>query len=188
MPTLTVETGSGSDPNANCYIALADAVTYHDNRLHTEAWDSADSDARKQALIMATRVVDANCIFRGYKKLSTQPLQWPRVRARNDEVAGSIGYPYTLYAYLYYDENSIPPALAQATALEALELLRGDRTTDPGAPGISSLGLGQGAVSLTFNAMSNPGSTSDEVRRILAPMVRGFRSSRGGSRHVTRIQ
>lgn len=188
MATLVVETGTGLDPNANSYIALIDAVAYLDARLYTDAWDEQDDDQKTLALIMATRVIDAAAIFRGYKKIQSQPLQWPRVKARNDEYAGSIAFPFPYYPWIYYDENSIPPILAQATCVEALELLRGDRTVDQGAPGIRSLGLGQGAMTMTFDSSTNTRSTSDEVRKMLARLVKGFRGAGGGMKRVVRVR
>lgn len=186
MPTLVVETGSGLDPNANSYCDVAFADTYMDARMYTDEWDNLAPTDKARALIFATRTIDAACVFRGYKKLNSQPLMWPRVRAKNDQSAGSIAWPISLYPYVYYDENSIPPELAQATAVQALELARADRTVDQGAPGVSSLGLGQGALTMTFGSGTNAKSTAPEVRKLLAGLVKGFRGC-SGNRRVTRV-
>jgi hypothetical protein len=189
--TVIVETGSGADPDANSYISLADAVSYLENRLYTTEWDNADAEARSQALIMATSTLDANCIFRGYRKLVKQPLAWPRVLAKNDDYWQVGGLPFNVYTTLrYWKENEVPFYVVQATALEALELLRSDRTTDPGTKGVSSLGLGQGALTMTFTGKKSdlPQPMSDEVQKVIMPVVDGFRSGATMARRVVRVQ
>jgi len=186
MVTLVVEDGTGSNPNANSYCDLASAVLYMDNRLNTAEWDAADSDTRSQALITATRTIDADCKFRGYKKLATQPLYWPRVKAKNDDLYGPLPWPHTGWLGGYWDENSIPIPLRDATALEALELLRGDRTKDPSIRGLTSFTI-PGPLSFTFDQASVPMPLSDEVKRMLTPLITSFRYG-GGVRRVTRVQ
>jgi hypothetical protein len=192
--TVVVETGSGTNPNANSYITEADAEAYMMGQLYSEAWDTAIPDDKARSLISATRTIDANCMFKGYRKLTAQPLDWPRVLAKNDDAppyGGGMAYsPLSVSAnVVYYDSNSIPIDLAHATALQASELLKTDRTADPGTKGISQMGLGSGALTMTFTGAEKdlPKPLSDEVTRMLEPLCDGFHGTSSGSRNVVRI-
>jgi hypothetical protein len=190
-PVLVVETGSGNDPDANSYCTQAFAQDYMDERLYTDEWNQATPTDQIRALIMATRTLDADCIFRGYRKLTKQPLSWPRVLAKNDDFWQVGGLPYNVYTTMrYWSENELPHYLVEATALQALELLRTDRTADPDTKGLTSLGLGQSALTMTFTGSTShlPKTTSDEVRKILEPIVNGFRGSGSSVRKVVRVQ
>jgi hypothetical protein len=191
---VVVETGSGTNPNANSYITEAAADAYMMGQLYSEAWDAAIPDEKARSLINATRTIDANCMFKGYRKLTAQPLDWPRVLAKNDEASPMTGG--AVYSPLssgsgqgYYDSNSIPLDLQHATVLQASELLKSDRTADPSTKGISQMGLGSGALSITFTGASTdlPKPLSDEVTRMLEPLCNGFHGSSSGTRNVIRV-
>jgi hypothetical protein len=191
--TLVVETGSGTDPNANAYITVAGADDWLAGQLYADEWNAASPTDKNRALISATRSIDASCMFRGYRKLTLQPLDWPRVLAINDETApyggGSAYSPLSLHSgQQYYDSNKIPVDLAHATALQAQELLKANRTADP-TKGITQMGLGSGALSITFTGAEadQVKPLSDEVTRMLEPMCDGFHGSNSGSRKVVRV-
>jgi len=77
---LIVEDGSGL-VNAESYISVADASTYHTNRGNV-AWGSIASDTiREQLLRKATEYMMAVYRLRwaGYRYNSTQALDWPRL-------------------------------------------------------------------------------------------------------------
>jgi hypothetical protein len=192
--TLVVETGSGTNPDANSYITEADADGYMAMQLYTDEWDATVSADKVRALVSATRTIDANCMFKGYRKLTAQPLDWPRVLAKNDEASpmtsGAVYSPLTVGSGGgYYDSNSIPLDLAHATALQASELLKSDRTSDPSTKGISQMGLGSGALTMTFTGAESdlPKPLSDEVARMLEPLCDGFHGAGSGTRNVVRV-
>jgi hypothetical protein len=76
--TITVETGANV-PNANSYIALADAATYFANRNDT-VWTNADPDSQGGALVRAAAGMDywLNGRWRGRRANAVQALDWPR--------------------------------------------------------------------------------------------------------------
>jgi hypothetical protein len=186
MVTLIVETGTGDNPDANCYTTLEAAVAYMDAQLYTDEWDAEDADTRTQALIMATRVIDTSCIFKGYRKTTVQPLEWPRIRARNVDFYGWQAFPRVGIPWIYYDENSIPKLLADATALNAQELIKKNRTVDPPTKGVSSFEL-PGPLRFVFDKSDRPVPLSDTVKQTLQKLVKGFRGT-SGMRHVVRVQ
>src|ERR1700757_3552981 len=94
-----------SGENAESYISVADAKTYHDNRGHT-AWDNLsphDDGPYEQLLHTATQYLDAKyrTMWKGRRALATQALAWPRVHVRDEDGAT-------------VDETAIPRMVAWA--------------------------------------------------------------------------
>ncbi len=73
---FVVETGAGL-ANATSYALEAEFTTYWTDRGNDDA-TNADSADVQVALILATDWVDLEHRFRGFKKLNTQALEWPR--------------------------------------------------------------------------------------------------------------
>ncbi|MBI5388201.1 MAG: hypothetical protein HZA90_26350 [Verrucomicrobia bacterium] len=136
--TLIKEDGSGK-ANANSYAAAADGDTFHDGHLYAAAWTAATAADKEKALVFATRVVDGMFRFRGFKRVSTQALQWPRSACREPEAGGA-----------WVDEMRVPSAVRDATCELARELLRADRTDAPDGEGLWSLTL-EGALKVVFD-------------------------------------
>jgi hypothetical protein len=133
--TLIKEDGTGK-PDANSYASVADADAYHDGHLYATAWTGASADQKAVALVMATRLVDAEYQFNGTRTTSGQNLQWPRAMCPepdNVHVPISVLLPIP-YDYVQYD--TVPKAVIQATCEMARELLIADRTTAPAGEGL----------------------------------------------------
>ena len=77
--TLILEDGSAL-VDANSYASVADGDAYHAAHLYATAWTGATADKKATALVMATRLIDAECGFLGFRKSNAQALQWPRVQ------------------------------------------------------------------------------------------------------------
>jgi len=180
--TLVVEDGTGL-ANANSYCSLVDAQAYHDASLYNADWTAAASvtDKQKVALAMATRVIDKSCNFRGWRKSETQSLEWPRIRARNDDFYGQMpGRISALFAN-YFDDTKIPSYLSQATAHVAQDLIRTDRTLELGQKGIQSIDVA-GAVRMVFKPEREGDwqqPLTEEAQRMLVKLVHSFRYGRG---------
>lgn len=189
MPlTLTLEDGSGL-PDANSYANVAACDAYHAAHLYATAWTAATSDQKAIALVMATRTINNNFNFYGYKVGMEQGLDWPRARVPNPHInaTGRVGYGQTAIG-AFYDESSLPRELVQATCEMARELLTANRTQDDASKGIASLGLGQGAISITFNPGDRKQALTDEVLRLLEPLGTPRGGSRGGQVKTMRVQ
>lgn len=102
---------------SNTYCTLAEADVYHDGHLYASAWLEATSLQQKQGLIMATRLLDQLCNWKGYDYVETQALRWPRQLV------------YTLDG-VKLDDDTIPQFLKNATAEFARHLIGEDRTVD----------------------------------------------------------
>jgi hypothetical protein len=160
MPlTLIKETGDGL-ADANSYAAVADGSAYHDGHLYPIPWTAADAATQAAALVMATRLIDTLFRFQGFKRLSTQALQWPRRWVRDpDNNSGAVFF--GLPGGPYFDETKIPKLVVDATCELARELIEQDRTDDPEDEGLKSIAV-EGAVNIEFNA---------STRRPVAPAV-----------------
>jgi hypothetical protein len=83
---FTPEDGTGL-PNANSYIDVAFADTYHADRNQTD-WTDLSTDAKQGFLVRATDYIDKRFgkKFRGFRQQKSQALEWPRLDAfDNDE-------------------------------------------------------------------------------------------------------
>lgn len=108
---FTVEDGTVV-ADANAYITVAYATTYHDDRANT-AWATATTATQQAAIIKATDYIEANFLFTTGGVVDTdQTLQWPRWGAidRNGNL---------------FDTNEVPGVVKQATAILALEVVNG---------------------------------------------------------------
>lgn len=105
---ITVEDGTGK-ADADSYLSVADADTYHTNHSNSSDWSGATTDAKERALRIATQYLDAryNSQWRGYKKTTTQALAWPRQNVVDED--GRV-----------VDADSVPSKVADATAEMAL--------------------------------------------------------------------
>src|SRR5438046_10234283 len=75
--TLIKEDGSGK-VDANSYANAADGDAYHDGHLYASAWAAATTGNKEKALVMATRLIDTQFQFNGWRSHDEQALQWPR--------------------------------------------------------------------------------------------------------------
>ena len=135
--TLVKEDGTGK-VDANSYASVADGDAYFEGHLYATAWTAATSGTKAAALVMATRLVDTQVQFNGYKAHETQALQWPRERCPDPDrnaVSSSLQSPL-LSSFVPNDE--VPAGVASAVCEMARELLIVDRTAAPPGEGISS--------------------------------------------------
>jgi hypothetical protein len=120
---LIKETGAGL-VDANAYANAADGNAYHEGHLYATAWTAASAANKDAALVMATRLIDAELQFAGWKSEATQSLQWPRVSCLDPD--GEDDLP----------SDAVPKAVQDATCELARELLIVDRTASPAGEGL----------------------------------------------------
>jgi hypothetical protein len=133
--TLIKETGAGL-VDANSYADVADGNAYHDGHLYATAWTGASDDQKAVALVMASRLVDAEYQFNGTRTNAVQGLQWPRARCPEPD---AIHVPLQVLLPIPSDFvrfDSVPKAVVQAACEMARELLIADRTAAPAGEGL----------------------------------------------------
>ena len=133
--TLIKEDGTGKT-DANSYADVADGNAYYDGHLYASAWTGAGDDQKAVALVMASRLIDAEFQFNGTRTNAVQGLQWPRAKCPEPD---AIHVPLAALLpiqsdYVRYD--SVPKAVFQATCEMARELLIADRTVAPAGEGL----------------------------------------------------
>jgi len=177
-PTLIVEDGTGV-ANANSYVSLDYANAYHDAVLYKTAWtENASPEEKTRALIGAARMIDASFKFKGFKTNDVQTMEWPRIYAENTESTGvRYWFGSGFSGGAYWNSNTIPERLKKAQAELAGELLKKDRTAEWDALGVSSVSLGQGAVSVDFT-----GDAETIGAQPFTPTVLDYLSTLGYSR------
>ena len=136
MPlTLIKETGAGL-ANANAYADVADGDAYHDGHLYATAWAAATTASKTTALVMASRLIDAEYQFDGVQTTDAQALAWPRYRCPDPDRDASLRVGLLLASENWVPENTVPKAVVQATCELARELLIADRTAAPAGEGL----------------------------------------------------
>lgn len=146
--------------NANSYTSEAEANAYHESVVDSTVWDDADPDARRRALVSATRAMDSQIQWVGRAVSANQSLAWPRYNA------------VTRQGFLF-DSAVIPPELKDATAELARRLIESGGSTGTTADDTLK-SLKAGPVDLVFNTDATPTVTSfpDEVFRMVSHLAR----------------
>jgi hypothetical protein len=172
---LIVEDGTGKS-DAESYISAADAGTYHTARGNA-AWAAVASDTvREQLLRKATDYMVASYRERwdGYRKTTTQALDWPRyeVPIRDSATEG-------VYA-AFYSDTEVPAAVARACAELALRAIDGDLAEDLDIPVVAE---SIGPISVSY---AEGGRRQTKVFRAVDAMLAPFFKSYGGMLKVSR--
>jgi len=135
--TLNKEDGSGMG-NANSYADVADGDMYFEGHLYPSAWTAASEDTKGAAVIMATRLVDTQFQFNGFRAHETQALQWPRERCPDPDRNLVTSTPLSPVLTNYVPSDQVPKGVVYAVCEMARELLIADRTAAPPGEGVSS--------------------------------------------------
>jgi hypothetical protein len=123
MLVLIKEDGTGKS-DANAYANAADGDSYFEGHLYATAWTSASAGQKEAALVMASRVIDAEYQFQGRRVNESQALQWPRSDCPDPDRSVNLA------------SDKVPAAVVKATCELAKELLLVDRTAAPPGEGI----------------------------------------------------
>jgi hypothetical protein len=153
---LIKENGSGL-ANSNAYANAADGDAYHEGHLYATAWTAATAEQKDAALVMATRLIDAEYQFGGVKATFVQALQWPRAECR--DVDGDDELP----------SNAVPRAVRDATCEQARELLIVDRTAAPEGEGLKYF----------FNAALQTGYDKNDKRPVISGVAQSLLAKLG---------
>jgi hypothetical protein len=149
--TLIKETGAGL-ANANAYANAADGDAYHEGHLYATAWTAASAANKDAALVMATRLIDGQYQFAGWKTSVAQALQWPRASCLDPD--GEDDLPV----------DAVPKAVIAATCELARELLIADHTAAPAGEGLKYQNIGT----------TQTGYSKDDTRPIISHVTQAL--------------
>jgi hypothetical protein len=178
--TLIKEDGTGR-ADANSYANVADGDAYFEGHLYATAWSGATTDKKSAALVMATRLIDSQFQFCGFRAHSEQALQWPRAECPDPDrglVTVSALQPF-LSNFVPYD--SVPRAVVQATCEMARELVIADRTAAPAGEGISSTQASTATHTGTSgsSSMSSTSYSKEDTRPVLSRVAQAMLAKYG---------
>ena len=138
--TLIKEDGTGR-ADSNSYASVADGNAYHDGHLYASAWTGAGDDQKAAALVMASRLIDAEFQFNGTRTNAVQGLQWPRINCLDPDKAPVAVLTSLLQLDPFVPASVVPKALVLAACEMARELLIADRTAAPAGEGLKYLNV-----------------------------------------------
>ncbi len=175
--TLVKEDGTGK-VDANTYADVADGDAYFEGHLYATAWTAATVETKSAALVMATRVIDAEFQFNGARANEGQALQWPRSECRDPD-RGSVGW--GVRGAEYVAEDVVPAAVVQATCELARELLVVDRTAAPPGEGIAATQTSQASHTDTSgsSSMSSTTYSKADTRKIISRLAQAMLTKYG---------
>jgi DnaT-like ssDNA binding protein len=186
--TLIKEDGTGK-VDANSYADIADGDAYHDGHLYASAWALSASDRKEEALVMATRVIDAEFQFNGWRTNDRQALQWPRENCPDPDRGMSVAVlVLRLRGVNFVDCNVVPPAVVSATCEMARELMIADRTAAPPGEGLLSTTTGAGSTyaKTSYSKTDTPQALSELTRAMLGRFGTPVSGRGGGAVRLTR--
>jgi hypothetical protein len=113
--TIIVEDGTGL-ANAESYVSVVDANAYHSN-YGNDAWTDLDISVKEQLLRKATdyMVAQYRLQYAGYRRYSTQSLDWPRLYVPLIDSLSANVFPQ------YVDFDIVPVTVKNACAELALK-------------------------------------------------------------------
>src|SRR6266446_217397 len=156
--TLIKEDGTGK-VDANSYADVADGDAYFDGHLHPIPLAITAADRKAEALVMATRLIDAQFQFNGWRSNDEQALQWPRDHCPDPDRGLSIAIVLRLRGANFVDFDVVPKAVVAATCEMARELLIVDRTAAPAGKAFSRRQPGLLSIA-SATARLTPGQSS----------------------------
>jgi hypothetical protein len=138
MPASTLVTTPGA-ATANAYCDLAFANQYHlDRPVVGVTWSGATDEQKNQAILWATKLMDALWCWSGAAVDAIQVLQWPR-----QGIIKTTGYEYV-------STTIIPIELQRATAEYARQLLASDLAGNSDIETLKITALRAGPVAFSF--------------------------------------
>lgn len=155
---MTITVGS------NSYITEDDADVYFAARLYADAWDSATTDTKERAILMACRVIEDQVDWQGLPAIQGQALAWPRVHVRG------------------VDPDVIPNQVKNAQCELALYLIGTNPTATPKTAGFKTLTVD--TLKLEIDKADRLPVIPPHVANILAPF--GFPKANRPTMQVSR--
>jgi hypothetical protein len=170
--TLIKEDGTGL-ANANSYASATDGNAYHEGHLYATAWNGATTGQKEAALVMATRLIDGEFQFFGFRAVEGQALQWPRVECPDaDEITGFVA------------EDIVPRIVVDAVCDLARFLIQSDRTA--AHPGEGLTYSNDGALQVGYNKQDIRPLIPKHIQAWLARYAEP-RMAKSGSVRVVRV-
>jgi hypothetical protein len=164
--TIVVEDGTAKS-NANSYASVADADAYWTLR-NDPVWIDLDVEVKESALVKAADYMlqTYRAQWKGYRKSSTQSLDWPRSNVPMPDVYAT--------GYAYLADNVVPVEVKNACIELAYKASSTELMPDNDRITISET---VGPLSVTYDRSGPTGPVFSAVNSILMPYISGGASS-----------
>src|SRR5512146_2668400 len=178
--TLIKEDGTGK-ANSNSYADVTDADAYFDAHLYASAWTAATAATKAAALVMATRLVDSQYQFHGYRAHDTQSLQWPRERCPDPDRNLVTSTTMSPVLTNFVPSTQVPQPVAAAVCEMARELLIVDRTAAPAGEGVESVATSNHTKTSSSDTSSSSTTkySKSDTRAIISRVAQAMLSKYG---------
>lgn len=153
---------------SNSFVSLADAQSFHNLNLGSDAWFAAEEGDQVRALVKAARRLNQEN-WLGSRVTDTQALSWPRNGA--EKVDNRTNYYGGYYCTNLYSDTEIPQQIKDAQCLLALAYL--DGFADGEGDSIQSWQADD--VSITYRQARPDGLLPSEVTRLIGALIQGPR-------------
>ena len=176
--TLNKEDGTGM-ADANSYADVADGDMFHEAHLYASAWTGATEQRKEAALMMATRLIDSQFQFRGFRAHGEQALQWPRTECPDPDRV-SVGWGGRTPECV--EPDVVPTAVVAAACEMGRELLIADRTAAPPGEGIAATQTSQASHDGTGAGSSSQSSTTyskEDTRPVISRVAQAMLAKYG---------
>lgn len=175
---LIVEDGTGLS-NSNSYASRATGDAYAASRLYADDWEGASDNLKDRSLAMASRIIDQEFVFNGFKVIATQALQWPRVQCSDPDAQVTVqAGARQFFPGPWIDPTIVPREVVDATCELAMQMLKSDRTGDAQGEGIKRINLA-GAMEIEFEHGSPPLVITRDVIHGLSKFARVIGATSG---------
>jgi len=154
----------------NSYVTVAETDAYHEEHLYGTAWTSADAEKKKAAIIWASKLLDDQVTWRGFKYNLDQALGWPRSNAFDRDNQ-------------FIDVDEIPKGVKRAAMEMARLLLESDRTAAAGTEGFSKIKVG--SIELAIDSNDRIDVLPDHVLAMLQEFV--LRTAQDSTARLLRV-
>jgi hypothetical protein len=168
--TLIKEDGTGK-VDSNSYASAADGDAYYDGHLYASAWTAATTANKERALVFATRLIDSQVQFNGWRAHDEQALQWPREGCPDPDRGLAVAVVLRLRAGNFVDSDIVPKSILNATCEMARELLIADRTAAPVGEGIDSVQTAHASHDGSGSGSSSDGSATKYSKSDARPII-----------------
>jgi hypothetical protein len=174
MPLLDATPKSAT---ANSFLTRTEADTYFaEDRLFVDEWTSATTPTKEVALRWSTRILSEAVEWHGAPTTTSQSLPWPRIGIEDFSNEQTVS------------PDVVPPFIKRICADLALELIKRNRTQEPGLVGQAIASASLGDLSVTVDKTDLPRLIPPAIAVSIAPYgtIVGAANTRGGNIPVRR--
>lgn len=158
--------------SSNSFLTLADANQYFDDRPGNTDWTGASDDAKNQALLFSTKMLDKLYSYKGERSTTTQSLSWPRKYVPDPDPDVVYTAENIRLRDIYMDSDAVPSRVEHATCEQALALIKdSSRVEDPGLEQFNKLKI-EGVLEMEVNTNRLIKQMARSARQFVQPFLK----------------